>query len=160
MKESVLDVLMFLLDSCSEEGALDDEDRDDLTGQLTSMGFAEGQIDHAFDWLQSLADDAEENGSDCPEWSDRALRAFSPQEHYRLSLEARGFLLTLAQNPLIDKPSLERVIDRAMALDVDAIDLEDIKWITMMVIYNRPGTAHLYAYMEELAQPEAMRRLQ
>jgi Smg protein len=160
MKESVLDVLMFLLDSCSEEGALDDEDRDELTGQLASMGFAEGQIDHAFDWLQSLAEDDDADGDDCPAWSDQALRAFSPTEQYRLSLEARGFLMTLAQNPMIDKPSLERVIDRAMALDVDAIDLEDIKWITMMVLYNRPGSAHLYAYMEELAQPEAMRRLQ
>lgn len=160
MKESVLDVLMFLLDSCADDGALDDDDRDQLAGQLANMGFGEGEIDHAFDWLQSLADDDADEEADCPPWSDRAQRQFSTQEQYRLTLEAQGFLILLAQNPMIDKPSLERVIDRAMALDLDEIDLDDIKWITLMVLYNRPDTAHLYAYMEELAQPEALRRLQ
>jgi len=60
---------------------------------------------------------------------------------------------------MVDRPSLDRIIDRAMALDVDEIDLDAIKWVTLMVVYNRPDTAHLYAYMEELAQPESLRRL-
>ena len=161
MKESVLDVLMFLLDNYSEDGAMDDDDRDELAGQLASMGFGEGEIDHAFDWLESLAqDDDTATQTDCVAWSDHAQRQFSAQEQYRLTLEARGFLILLGQNPMVDRPSLDRIIDRAMALDLDEIDLDDIKWITLMVIYNRPDTAHLYAYMEELAQPEALRRLQ
>ena len=156
MKESVLDVLMFLLDNYSEDGAMDDEGRDELVDQLASMGFGEGEIDHAFDWLESLTQDDDTTiQTDCTPWSDNAQRQFSTQERYRLTLEARGFLVLLAQNPMIDKPSLDRIIDRAMALDLD-----DIKWITLMVIYNRPDTAHLYAYMEELAQPDALRRLQ
>jgi len=61
---------------------------------------------------------------------------------------------------MLDRPSLDRIIDRAMALELDEIDLEAIKWVTLMVIYNRPDTAHLHAYMEELALPEPLRRLQ
>lgn len=161
MKESVLDVLMFLLDNYSEDGAMDDDNRDELAGQLANMGFEEGEIDHAFDWLESLAQDEDDAaGTDCQPWSDNAQRQFSPQELYRLTLEARGFLMLLAQNPMIDRPSLDRIIDRAMALDLDEIDLESIKWVTQMVVYNRPDTGHLYAYMEELAQPDPLRRLQ
>jgi Smg protein len=160
MKESVLDALMFLLDNYSEDGAMDNDDRDELAGQLANMGFGEGEIDHAFDWLESLAQDETDTAdTDCKSWSKQAQRHFSPQELYRLTVEARGFLIVLSQNPMIDAPSLDRIIDRAMALDLDEIDLEAIKWITQMVIYNRPDAAHLYAYMEELALPEPLRRL-
>lgn len=161
MKESVLDVLMFLLDNYGEDGAMDDNDRDELAGQLANMGFEEGEIEHAFDWLESLAQDQDDTATtDCLPWSDRATRQFSAQELYRLTVEARGFLVQLGQNPMIDCPSLDRIIDRAMALDLDEIDLEAIKWVTLMVIYNRPDTAHLHAYMEELALPDSLRRLQ
>ena len=161
MKESVLDVLMFLLDNYGEDGAMDDNDRDELAGQLANMGFEEGEIDHAFDWLESLAQDQDDAATtDCRPWSDGATRQFCAQELYRLTVEARGFLIQLGQNPMIDRPSLDRIIDRAMALDVDEIDLEAIKWVTLMVIYNRPDTAHLHAYMEELALPDSVRRLQ
>jgi Smg protein len=161
MKESVLDVLMFLLDNYGEDGTMDDDDRDDLAGQLANMGFEEGEIDHAFDWLESLAQDPETAAStDCLAWSDGAQRLFSAEETRRLTLEARGFLILLGQNPMVDRPSLDRIIDRAMALDLDEIDLDAIKWVTLMVTYNRPDTAHLYAYMEELAQPDSPRRLQ
>jgi Smg protein len=161
MKESVLDVLMFLLDNYGEDGTMDDDDRDELAGQLANMGFEEGEIDHAFDWLESLAQDPEAAAStDCLPWSDTAQRLFSAEEARRLTLEARGFLILLGQNPMVDRPSLDRIIDRAMALDLDEIDLDAIKWVTLMVIYNRPDTAHLYAYMEELAQPDAPRQLQ
>lgn len=160
MKESVLDVLMFLLDNYSEDGTMDDDDRDELAGRLANMGFEEGEIDHAFDWLDSLAQDQDDAAdTDCRPWSDRAQRQFSAHELRRLTLEARGFLILLSQNPMVDRPSLDRIIDRAMALDVDEIDLDAIKWVTLMVVYNRPDTAHLYAYMEELAQPESLRRL-
>jgi Smg protein len=160
MKESVLDVLMFLLDHYSDGGTLDDDDRDTLASQLANMGFGDGEIDHAFDWLESLADDDEVQQESCSAWGEDALRHFCAQEQYRLSLEAQGFLILLGQNPMIDKPSLERVVDRAMALELDEIDLDAIKWIALMVLYNRPDSAHLYVYMEEMAQPEALRRLQ
>jgi len=92
MKESVLDVLMFLLDNYSEDGAMDDSDRDELAGQLATMGFEEGEIEHAFDWLESLAQDQDDTeASDCRPWSDNALRQFSHQEVHRLTVEARGF---------------------------------------------------------------------
>jgi Smg protein len=139
---------------------MDDDDRDELAGRLANMGFEEGEIDHAFDWLDSLAQDQDTAADiDCQPWSDRAQRQFSADELRRLTLEARGFLILLSQNPMVDRPSLDRIIDRAMALDVDEIDLDAIKWVTLMVVYNRPDTAHLYAYMEELAQPESLRRL-
>ena len=42
----------------------------------------------------------------------------------------------------------ELVLDRAMALDQDGIDLDDLKWVVLMVLFNQPGSEAAYAWME------------
>lgn len=44
----------------------------------------------------------------------------------------------------------EMVIDRIMALDSNEIDLEDLKWVVLMVLFNIPGYESAYQQMEEL----------
>jgi len=38
--------------------------------------------------------------------------------------------------------------DRAMALDQDELDLDDLKWVVLMVLFNQPGSEAAYAWME------------
>jgi Smg protein len=40
------------------------------------------------------------------------------------------------------------VLDRAMALDQDELDLDDLKWVVLMVLFNQPGAEAAYAWME------------
>jgi Smg protein len=40
------------------------------------------------------------------------------------------------------------VLDRAMALDQDELDLDDLKWVVLMVLFNQPGSEAAYAWME------------
>jgi Smg protein len=47
------------------------------------------------------------------------------------------------------------VIDRVMALDADDIDLEQLKWVVLMVLFNQPGREGAYAWMEDLVFEEA-----
>ena len=44
----------------------------------------------------------------------------------------------------------EMVIDRVMALDNAEFDLEDLKWVVLMVLFNIPGYESAYQQMEEL----------
>ena len=74
-----------------------------------------------------------------------------------LDVEARGFLLFLEQHGVLDAGQRELVLDRAMALDQDELDLDDLKWVVLMVLFNQPGSEAAYAWMETqmfLDEPE------
>ena len=49
------------------------------------------------------------------------MRMFTSSELQRFDLDARGLLLSLEQNGLLDKTSRELVIERAMALDEESL---------------------------------------
>ena len=44
----------------------------------------------------------------------------------------------------------EIVIDRLLALDTDELDLEQVKWVVLMVLSSQPGQELAYARMEDL----------
>ena len=55
MKESVLDVLIYLFDHYIEQEFMLIPNQTDLKSQLNQAGFADIQIDKAIDWLEGLA---------------------------------------------------------------------------------------------------------
>jgi len=42
------------------------------------------------------------------------------------------------------------VIDRVMGLETNEFELDDLKWIILMVLFNVPGNESAYTQMEEL----------
>jgi Smg protein len=46
--------------------------------------------------------------------------------------------------------SRELVIERIMALDTNIIDLEQLKWIVLMVLFNLPGEETAYLWLEDM----------
>jgi Smg protein len=60
----------------------------------------------------------------------------------------------LEQLGVLDQTSRELVIDRIMALDTDDIDLDTLKWVVLMVLFNQPGQEAAYAWMEGLVLDE------
>ena len=63
----------------------------------------------------------------------------------------------LEQNGILDAGQRELVLDRAMALDQEELDLDDLKWVVLMVLFNQPGSEAAYAWMETqmfLDEPE------
>lgn len=149
MKENVLDVLMYLFENYLDE---DDEDsgtdRESLTVELEQAGFPKAEINKAFDWLENLASNPPDTETRCNRPD--AFRVYAPAETERLSMECRGFLQYLENIGILEAAQREVVIDRIMALDGDEIDLEQVKWITLMVLFNRPGQEDAYARMEDL----------
>jgi Smg protein len=81
---------------------------------------------------------------------------YAPQELEKLTVECRGFLQFLENIGIVEPAQREVVVDRIMALDNAEIDLEQVKWIILMVLFNRPGQEDAYARMEELVFDDSL----
>jgi Smg protein len=78
------------------------------------------------------------------------MRFYTEQELLRLDVQCRGYLLFLEQVGVLDGETREVVIERVMALDTDEIDLDQMKWVVLMVLFYQPGREAAYAWMEDL----------
>ena len=148
MKENVLDVLMYLFENYFYEEPEEHPDRDSLEQNLHEAGFTNGEIDKAFKWLDGLAEQRFQ-----PEFkmhTDEPVRVFVDTEITRLDTDCRDFLMYLSNCGVLDAQRRELVLDRLMALEADEIDLEDIKWVVLMVLFNQPGQEANFAWMEDL----------
>src|SRR5690606_4697858 len=120
-------------------------DRDSLQTGLLEAGFSPAEISKAFDWLDALAQQRPGAG---------VLRADGPGRVYfgpeldKPDGGCRGFLRCLEQHGVPDAGERELVLDRAMALDQDERDLDDLKWVVLMVLFNQRGMEAGYAWME------------
>jgi Smg protein len=59
-------------------------------------------------------------------------------------------MMYLEQIGILSPHQRELVIDRMMALDCEEIDVDDIKWVVLMVLFSQPGEETAYARMEDL----------
>jgi Smg protein len=75
---------------------------------------------------------------------------FIESETDRLDTACRDFLMYLSNTGILDAQRRELVLDRLMALESDEINLEDVKWVVLMVLFNQPGQEASYAWMEDL----------
>lgn len=158
MKETVLDVLMYLFEHYFDDDTELDSDRESLRQELVEAGFPESEIGKAFEWLEALTSEdagaAPLDGDALP-----AVRVYTDDERERLDLECRGFLLFLEQVRVLDATTRELVIDRIEALEGEDIDLEQLKWVVLMVLFNQPGKEAVCAWMEDFVLDKASGRL-
>ncbi len=154
MKQTVVDVLMYLFESYMEnEDDMDpDPDRDMLQSKLVEAGFRPKEIEKAFDWLEGLSDFQE--GPELRDPAPKTTRVLHPLELSKMGPECHGFLVFLEHAEILSPLARELVIDRVMALDEEEIDLEQFKWIVMMVLFNLPGEEASYNSMENLVLEE------
>jgi Smg protein len=150
MKESILDVLLYLFEHYFTEDADLVRDHDSLRSgplfdELGKAGFSPAEINKAFEWLDALA---QQRPSASVPRANGPVRVFFGPELDKLDVECRGFVLFLEQHGVLDAGQRELVLDRAMALDQDELDLDDLKWVVLMVLFNQPGSEAAYAWME------------
>lgn len=151
MKESILDVLLYLFEHyfTNDESELSRDHNALRSGplfeELGQAGFSPAEINKAFEWLDALS----QHRPDTP--APRAggpVRVYFGPELDKLDVDCRGFLMFLEQHGVLDAAQRELVLDRAMALDQDEVDLDDLKWVVLMVLFNQPGSEAAYAWME------------
>ncbi len=156
MKENVFDVLMYLF----ENYYMDDDspvtpDREIVQQELSQAGFPTREIDRAFSWMDGLIEEQSRPAVQ----AEHSIRHFASNEMERLDTECRGFLLFLEQMGVLTPESRELAIDRAMALETEDLDLEQLKWVVLMVLFNQPGKQEAYTWVEDLVFESAPRNL-
>ena len=151
IKQSVVDVLMFLFERYLDDDTQDDnnrvtDERDSIQLRLEEMGFHNHDINQAFDWLEDLAD-LREKDQPIPVKA-TSTRIYSEEEKKLISLESIGFLNFLEQTHILTSITRELILDRVIALG-HPLDAEQLKWIIMIVLHSHPDEENALALMED-----------
>ncbi len=152
MKEGVFDVLMYLFETYIDADEDPEPDQNELRGELIKAGFGDTEIDRALDWLDGLAENHSERIFN-PQ-TEHGTRVYNDLELDRLDTNCRGFIVYLEQIGILTPPQRELLIDRLLALETPDIDVEQIKWVVLMVLFSQPGQELAYARMEDLVFEE------
>jgi len=175
VKENVLDVLMYLfenyymqqggqqsgqhgLQEAPDEGADVPVDQDALASELAEAGFARGEISKAFSWLDGLSQ-ARDPATSLVALGHGGLRYYHALERKKLDLKCRGLLFSMESAGALNVVTRELVIDRVMALEIEELSLEQLKWVMWMVLFHQPGQEYAYRLLEDLVFDERHGRL-
>lgn len=151
MTHIMLDVLIYLFEHYLEEGRDVPGDEGVLKTMLEDAGFPQSEIDKAFVWLEDLVRQRDEGADGDEAAAAASFRIFSREETAKLGRECRGYLTLLQQSGVLDPRTRELVIERAMALELDELDLDKFKLIVMMVLSNQASEElHMQAWIEAL----------
>jgi Smg protein len=148
MYENMVDVLIYLYENYMDGESKAPTDQGELEEELSQAGFTAGEIQKALRWLDELA-----AGVDKPQYhAHRAhsIRIYAEAECAKLDVEARGLLLFLEQTGILDPVGRELVIDRVLAIDHAAVSVDELKWVVLLVLMNRPGHEDAFSQMEDL----------
>lgn len=150
MKAEVMDVLLYIFERFQDDEFVPVEKAQALVDELEEVGFKSGEINSALDWLDGLVDTSSENFV-INKTSQQSTRIYHPYEQHYLSLQCRGFLYFLEQVGVLDPHSREAVIDRVLALESNKqMDLDQLKWVVMMVLFNLPGKQEAAVWLENM----------
>jgi Smg protein len=128
------DILVFLFENCQQAELAYDSDR--VAKKLSAAGFEDSDISEAMHWLDGVLHAPQGVREAMPDLS-ASFRAYAPRELAKLDAACRGFLMTLEQSGILSAETRELVIDRALAASGDALSLEQLKLVVLMVVWNQ-----------------------
>jgi Smg protein len=137
---SVLDILIYVFDRYMLDEPARVPRREHLARDLERAGFPRANVERALDWLTELAFGQERTPAAPPRGAggEGAVRIFTDSELARLSSECRGLLLRLERARVITPQQRELVIERLLALEADEPDIEQLKWVVLIVLSSEP----------------------
>ncbi len=160
IKQNVLDVLIYLFETYSDEDSIQPPDREELELELGRAGFDDEAIERALRWIDDLtvqigftkdiAKIQHPVSAETVLTRSPSIRIYTPDEKSQISQTCRGYLHHLEQIGILDQEQLERVIDRVMALDNEEIDIEELQWVVLMVLFSQPEQEIAFEKMEDL----------
>ncbi len=152
----MFDILVFLFENYFHAGAYPDQET--LSKRLSAAGFDSRDISQALTWLSGL-ERVGRSGSRSNSLPSKGFRFYTEPELITLTAEARGFLLFLESAGVISVLQRELIIERVVALDEPAVDLDKVKLIVLMVLWNQNETLDSLV-LEELISPNQEHYLQ
>jgi len=127
----MIDILVYLFENYYDFTAHPKPDA--LARKLTAVGFEEGEISIALDWLEGLKTArVAEFASDR-----RAVRIYTDDEQQKLGVDCLNFIVFLEQAGVITPTLRELIVERGMSLEDDPVPLAKFKIIVLMVLWSR-----------------------
>jgi len=111
-------------------------EKDRVAKKLSAAGFEDADISEALSWLAGVVRGPHRSVAPLPD-SGAASRAYAPRELAKLGAESRGLLMYFEQSGILTPQMREHVIERALAATGDALTLEQLKLIVLMVLWNQ-----------------------
>ncbi len=141
----MFEVLVFMFENYFANHALPDNDV--MEQELSAAGFEQNDILGAFDWYEEMQSRLHQNNA-AYSHQHSGFRIFSEIERKKLNLESISFVLFLQQANVINDMERDLIVDRAMALKQQEITVEEMRWITMIALWNE-GREKDYLFVED-----------
>lgn len=119
-------------------------DRVALEKKLSAAGFDESSVKDALDWFARMS--ATDSHPRLLETSH--FRHYAPEERERLDDDCLATLRFLEEAGVLDAESREWVINGLMHLHGDEIEPEQVRWMSLIVLWSRGDIEH-YTFLEE-----------
>ena len=141
----MFEVLVFMFEHYIAHHALPDTAI--MTQELSAAGFEQPDIVGAVDWFHVMKARLIEPPAVYAH-QHTSMRLFSESEYKKISLESISFLIFLQQANVINDVERDLIVDRAMALKQEQIKIEEMRWITMIALWNA-GREKDYLFVED-----------
>jgi Smg protein len=151
----MIDVLVYLFEQYYQGDAYPDQDT--LTRRLTAAGFGHEDISEALTWLRGLAEREKAAFPTSFQQSD-SFRAYTTSELAKLAPEARGFIAFLESAGVLAPAIRELIVEQAMAVQDDVVELSKLKIIVLIVLWTQRGNVDAIV-LDELLPDGAARIL-
>lgn len=147
------EVLVYLFENCQQHEVSNEKER--VAKKLSAAGFDDSDISEALSWMAGVVRGPHRSVAPLPDRM-AAFRAYAPREMAKLDAECRGLLIYFEDSGILTPQMREHVIERALAAHGDALTVEQVKLIVLMVLWNQqPPSSRLIA--EDLLAPAGMR---
>ena len=141
----MFEVLVFMFENYFAHHAMPDSDV--LTQELSAAGFAQSDITGAVSWFDEMKTMLKQPPA-AYSHQHTGMRIFAELELKKINTESISFILFLQQANVINDVERDLIIDRAMALKQEHIHIEEMRWITMIALWNE-GREKDYLFVED-----------
>ena len=148
MNENIIDVLVYLFENYMTEhvNLKEQYTKNNIYNGLEEAGFAKTTIDEAFDWLSTLSD----NQAQLKPQSEGAIRVYQGLESEKLDEECIDFITYLEGSGILSPTTRELLINSLLHLNADNIDVDDLQWLALIILFTQPEQEQAFASMESL----------
>lgn len=141
----MFEVLVFMFENYFANHTLPDNDV--MAQELHAAGFDQSDISGAFDWFHEMKSMLTQPPA-VYSHKHTGLRMFADSELKKINTESISFILFLQQANVINDVERDLIVDRAMALKQKHINIEEMRWITMIALWNE-GREKDYLFVED-----------
>ena len=141
----MFEVLVFMFENYIAHHSLPDNEI--MTQELSAAGFEQSDIVGAVDWFHEMKTMLTEPPA-IYSHKHTSLRMFTDSELKKINTESISFVMFLQQANVINDVERDLIVDRAMALKQEQISIEEMRWITMIALWNE-GREKDYLFVED-----------